>query len=269
MPTASKATKKEAKVTKSTTARQTKSKTTSHEVAQIKDLLEAGVHFGHQTRRWNPRMRPFIFTAKNGVHIIDLTQTAEYLERAAQFVKKVAADGGQIMYVGTKRQAREIIKSAAESVAMPYVTHRWLGGMLTNWQTIEARIKYLKRLENKREEGELGRYTKKEASQVEREIEHLNTMLGGVKDMRRLPAALFVVDIVREHIAILEARKLAIPTVAIVDSNADPDLVDWPIPGNDDAIRSITVITNTITNAIKEGQAAYDAKTPPVEENAE
>ena len=233
---------------------------TSDSAKTLTALLEAGAHFGHQTRRWNPKMGKYIFGAKNNIHIIDLVQTETMLGEAQKFLSSVVAGGGTVLFVGTKRQARPIITEVATKTGMPYVTERWLGGMLTNFATISDRVKYLKKLESQKESGELATRTKKENLLIDDEIAHLNHVLGGIREMRRLPEALFVVDVPREGIAIAEARKLNIPVVAIVDSNADPDLVDYIIPANDDAIRSIKFIVGSIGDAVASARADYLAK---------
>jgi small subunit ribosomal protein S2 len=228
----------------------------------MKALLEAGVHFGHQTRRWNPKMRRFIFSERNGIHIIDLQQTVDRLEAACQFVRNVAAQGEAVLFVGTKKQAQETIETEAKRCFMPYVSSRWLGGTLTNFATIQARIDYLVRLEDGRERGELDRMLKKEALKVEKEIERLNRHLMGIKEMTKLPGALYVVDPSKESIALAEAVRMDIPIVAMVDTNCNPEEVDYPIPSNDDAIRAIKLVTSRIADAVLEGLAAreYAAK---------
>jgi small subunit ribosomal protein S2 len=223
----------------------------------LKDLLEAGAHFGHQTRRWNPKMDRYIYGARNGVHIIDLTKTAPALEAACKFAEDVAKRGGKILFVGTKRQAKAVIRQEATRVGQPYVSERWLGGMLTNFRTIRAQVNRLKKLEGQLESGELAaNYNKKELLGLTQEINKLNFIFGGIKDMEQLPAALFVTDAPREAIALAEAAKLGIPVIAIADSNADPDMIDYPIPANDDAIKSITVIATAIADAAKAGESS-------------
>jgi len=222
-------------------------------VVSMKALLEAGVHFGHQTRRWNPKMAPYIFTDRNGIHIIDLQQTAKYLDQAYNAMRDCAAEG-DVLFVGTKKQAQESIRTEAERCGMPYVNSRWLGGTLTNFRTIRRRIARLNQLKTMREDGTFDMLTKKEVSKYEGEIAKFEKFLGGIKDMERLPAAMFVVDIRKEHIAVREAHRLGIPIFAIVDTNCDPDEVDYLIPGNDDAIRAVKLITNTMANAIIEGR---------------
>ena len=219
----------------------------------MKALLEAGVHFGHRTRRWNPKMKPFIFTERNGIHILDLQQTTARLEQAYNSVRDTVADGGTIVFVGTKKQAQENLAVAAESCGMPYVNYRWLGGTLTNWQTIKQRISYLLELEQRKEMGDFGRLIKKEALKLEQLIEKLNRRLGGLKNMTRLPDLLFVVDVRREAISIKEANILNIPVIAMVDTNCDPDPIDLVIPSNDDAIRAIKLIVNHMADAVNEG----------------
>jgi len=228
----------------------------------MKALLEAGVHFGHQTRRWNPKMRPFIFSERNGIHIIDLQQTVERLEEACEFVRDLAAQGEAILFVGTKKQAQETIETEAKRCFMPYVSSRWLGGTLTNFATIQARIDHLVRLEDARERGEFERMLKKEALKVEKEIARLNRHLVGIKEMTKLPGALYVVDPSKESIAVAEAIRTDIPIVAMVDTNCNPDEIDYPIPSNDDAIRAIKLVTGRMADAVLEGLAAreYAAK---------
>ena len=223
------------------------------ETLTMKSLLEAGVHFGHQTQRWHPRMKQFIFAQRNGIHIIDLQQTMYLLERARQFISNVVAGGDSVLFVGTKRQAQDSIELAAKRCEMFYVKHRWLGGMLTNFPTIQGRIDYLVRLEERQARGGFGLLTKKEGLKLEDEIERLNRNFGGVKEMTRLPGALFVVDIGREKIAVAEGRRMGIPIVAIVDTDGDPNLVDYPIAGNDDAIRSISLVTARMADAVADG----------------
>ncbi len=224
----------------------------------MKALLEAGVHFGHQTRRWNPKMRKFIFSERNGIHIIDLQQTVERLEAACNFVRDVVANGGTVLFVGTKRQAQETIESEAKRCGMPYVTTRWLGGTLTNFNTIQGRIDYLVRLEDAKARGELDHLSKKDRLQKEEEIERLNRYLGGIKEMTSLPAAVFIIDTTKENIAVAEAVRMGIPIVALVDTNCDPDVIDYPIPSNDDAIRAIKLITARIADSVLEGLTARE-----------
>ncbi|WP_272700247.1 30S ribosomal protein S2 [Desulfovibrio sp. Fe33] len=221
----------------------------------MKQMLETGVHFGHQTRRWNPKMRPYIFGARNGIHIMDLQQTVKMFATAHDFIVNTVAKGGKVLFIGTKRQAQESVKAEAERAGMYYVTHRWMGGTLTNFQTIKRSIDRLKTLEQMFEDGSISRYTKKEAVGMNREIKKLNLALGGIKDMTEAPQAVFVIDPKREQIAIQECRKLGIPVVAVVDSNCDPDMVDYIIPGNDDAIRAIKLFATHMADACTEGSA--------------
>lgn len=223
-------------------------------MVNMKELLEAGVHFGHQTRRWNPKMRPYIFMERNGIHIIDLQKTLQMLERAYQAVRDASAEGEVVLFVGTKRQAKEAIREAAQSCGMPYVTERWLGGTLTNFQTIRRSVAKLEELDRMSQDGTYERLPKKEVLRLEKKRAKLQTLLGGIRDMTRLPGMLYVVDTKKEQIAVAEANKLEIPVVAIVDTNCDPDVVDYPIPGNDDAIRSISIITKVIARAVQEGR---------------
>ena len=223
-------------------------------VISMKQLLEAGVHFGHQTRRWNPKMAEYIFAERNGIYIIDLQKTAKKVEEAYSFVRDIAAEGGEVLFVGTKKQAQESIKEEAERVGMYYVNARWLGGMLTNFETIKKRIERLKQIKKMEEDGVFELLPKKEVQNLKNEVEKLEKYLGGIKEMKQIPACMFVVDPKKEKIAIAEAHKLHIPVVAIVDTNCDPDEVDYPIPGNDDAIRAVKLIASTITNAILEGK---------------
>jgi small subunit ribosomal protein S2 len=224
----------------------------------MKALLEAGVHFGHQTRRWNPKMRKFIFTERNGIHILDLQQTVQRLEAACDFVRDLVANGGTLLFAGTKRQAQETIESEAKRCGMPYVTTRWLGGTLTNFFTIQSRIDYLVRLEDAKARGEFEVLPKKERLQKEEEIARLNRYLGGIKEMTSLPKAVFIVDTTKENIAVAEALRMDIPIVALVDTNCNPDVIDYPIPSNDDAIRAIKLITGRIADAVLEGLTARE-----------
>ena len=223
-------------------------------VISMKQLLEAGVHFGHQTRRWNPKMAEYIYTERNGIYIIDLQKTVKKIEEAYAFVKEIAESGQDILFVGTKKQAQDSIKEEAERVGMYYVNARWLGGMMTNFKTIKQRIERLKQLRKMEEDGTFDLLPKKEVIKLNLEIEKLDKYLGGIKDMKKLPGALFIVDPRKEKIAVSEAKKLGIPVVAIVDTNCDPDEVDYVIPGNDDAIRAVKLITATIANAVIEGR---------------
>ena len=229
------------------------------DTATIKQLLEAGAHFGHQTSRWNPRMKSYIFTKRNGIHIIDLEQTVVMLEKACDFIQQVAAEGGSILFVGTKKQAQESIEEEAKRCGMYYVNQRWLGGVLTNFTTIQARIDYLVRLEDQQSRGEFSRLPKKEALKLEEKISRLNQQMGGFKEMTSLPAALFIVDPIKERIALAEARRIGIPVVAIVDTNCCPDDIDHPIPANDDAIRAIKLICSKIADSIIEGRTGITA----------
>ena len=224
-------------------------------VISMKALLESGVHFGHRTHKWHPGMKPYIFTERNGIHIIDLQKTAKALEQAYNLVRDTAQNGGSILFVGTKRQAQDTVQSEAIRSGMPYVTNRWLGGMLTNWRTIRGRVNELERLERMRTTGEITRYTKKEGLIMGREIERLDALLGGIRTLNRLPDAIFVVDVHREFTAIHEANLLHIPVVAMVDTNCDPRDVDYVIPSNDDAIRAIKLIVGKIADAALEGKA--------------
>lgn len=221
-------------------------------VVSMKQLLEAGVHFGHQTRRWNPKMAKYIFTERNGIYIIDLQKTVKKLEEAYLFVRDIVADGKNVLFVGTKKQAQESIKEEAERCGMYFVNARWLGGMLTNFKTIRRRIDRLEQLTKMREDGTFDLLPKKEVIKLNLEIEKLEKFLGGIKDMKSLPGALFIVDPRKEKIAVAEAKKLGIPVVAIVDTNCDPDEIDYVIPGNDDAIRAVKLISQTIANAVLE-----------------
>ena len=220
----------------------------------MKSLLEAGVHFGHQKRRWNPKMKQYIFAHRNGIHIIDLQKTLRMVEDAARFMTETVAQGAKVLLVGTKKQAHDTIMSEAERSGSFYVTTRWLGGTLTNFKTIQSRIDYLVELETRKARGEFARVTKRESLKLQAQIDRLNRHLSGIKEMTEMPGLLFIVDIGKEHIAVAEARKVGIPIIALVDSDCDPDLIDYPIPGNDDAIRSIRLITNRMASAIIEGQ---------------
>ncbi|WP_432039044.1 30S ribosomal protein S2 [Streptomyces cucumeris] len=226
-------------------------------VVTMRELLESGVHFGHQTRRWNPKMKRFIFTERNGIYIIDLLQSLSYIDRAYEFVKETVAHGGSIMFVGTKKQAQEAIAEQATRVGMPYVNQRWLGGMLTNFSTVYKRLQRLKELEQiDFEDVAASGLTKKELLVLSREKAKLEKTLGGIREMQKVPSAVWIVDTKKEHIAVGEARKLRIPVVAILDTNCDPDEVDYKIPGNDDAIRSVTLLTRVIADAVAEGLIA-------------
>ena len=235
-------------------------------VISMKQLLEAGVHFGHQTRRWNPKMAPYIFTERNGIYIIDLQKTVKKIEEAYDFIREVAQDGGEILFVGTKKQAQETIKEEAERVGMHFVDARWLGGMLTNFKTIKKRIERLAQLHTMEEDGTFDLLPKKEVIGLRGEMEKLEKYLGGIKNLKKAPAALFVVDPRKERIAIAEAKKLNIPIVAIVDTNCDPEDVDYVIPGNDDAIRAVKLVVSTIANAVIEGREGKMETTEEAEE---
>ena len=236
------------------------------ETVTIKQLLEAGAHFGHQTSRWHPRMKKYIFTKRNGIHIIDLEQTVSMLARACDFVKQVAAEGGSILFVGTKKQAQETIEEEAKRCGMYHINQRWLGGTLTNFATIQKRIDYLVRLEDQKERGELSRLPKNEALKLEKEVIRLNRLIGGFKEMTSLPAALFIVDITKEMAALAEAKRVGVPVVAVADTNCDPTDIDYPIPTNDDAIKAIRLITSKIADAVLEGKMG---EAPHPEEAAE
>ncbi len=223
-------------------------------IVGLKTLLEAGVHFGHRTKRWNPKMKPFIFTERNGVHIIDLQQTVSQLEKAYNFVRDRVAEGGTVLFVGTKRQASDIIVAEAQRCNMPYVNKRWLGGTLTNFTTIRSRVDYMIELEQRRDYGEFNRLPKKEALKLNEMIERLNLRVGGLRNLTKLPDVVFIVDINREDLAVKEASRLGIPIVAVVDTNCNPDPIDYIIPSNDDAIRSIKLMTSKIADAVIEGR---------------
>jgi len=236
----------------------------------IKQLLEAGAHFGHQTGRWNPRMKNYIFTKRNGIHIIDLEKTAVMLDKACDFIKDVVAGGESILFVGTKKQAQESVQEESERCGMYYVNQRWLGGMLTNFATIQARIDQLVRLEDQMARGELGRLTKKEVLKIGEKIDKLNRQMGGFKEMTALPGAMFIIDPTKERIALAEARRMGVPVVAIVDTNCNPDEIDHPVPANDDAIRAIKLICTKIADAVLEGKMGEaTAVTPEVVEEKE
>ncbi len=234
-------------------------------IISMKQLLEAGVHFGHQTRRWNPKMQPFIFMARNGIHIIDLQQTVTRLNDAYRFVEQLTADGGTLLFVGTKKQAQEAVAEEAKRCGMFYVNQRWLGGMLTNFKTMQSRINYLRDLEARRDRGDFERLPKKEALKMQDEIARLERILGGIKDMRRLPSAIFIIDTRKERTAVLEARRLEIPVIALADTNVDPDEMDYPIPANDDAIRAVRLLCAKIADAAVEGRRELEAKQKDVE----
>ena len=226
----------------------------------MKQLLEAGVHFGHQTRRWNPKMRPYIYGERNGIHIVDLRQTVSQVADAMEFVKQIAIDGGSVLFVGTKKQAQAAVAEAAQRSGMPYVNYRWLGGMLTNFQTIQKRTYYMKELQRLEDTGEMNDRPKKERLKLRRELEKLMKNLGGVATMVRLPEAVFVVDVNTEETAVKEADRLGIPVIALVDTNSDPDPVDYVIPGNDDAIRAADLIASALADAISEGKEIASKK---------
>ena len=236
------------------------------DIANVKQLLEAGAHFGHQTSRWHPRMKKYIFTKRNGIHIIDLEKTATLLGKACDFIRQVAAEGGHVLFVGTKKQAQESIEEEAKRCGMYYVNQRWIGGVLTNFTIIQARIDHLVRLEDQQARGEFTRLPKKEALKLNEEIERLNRQMGGFKEMTKLPDAIFIIDPTKERIALAEAKKAGIPVVAISDTNCNPDEIDHPIPANDDAIRAIKLMCSKIADAIIEGKAGQEL---PVTEGVE
>ena len=236
-------------------------------VVSMKQLLEAGVHFGHQTRRWNPKMAEYIFTERNGIYIIDLQKTVKKIESAYEFIREISSEGKSMLFVGTKKQARDSVKEEAERAGSYYVNARWLGGMLTNFSTIRRRIDRLKQLRSMEEDGTFELLPKKEVIKLNLEIEKLEKFLGGIKEMKSIPGALFIVDPRKERIAVAEAKKLGIPIIAIVDTNCDPDEVDYVIPGNDDAIRAVKLISETIANAIIEGREGQMGAAASEEEN--
>jgi len=229
-------------------------KTADYKIS-LEELLEAGCHFGHQARRWNPKMKPYIYTKREGVHILDLAKTAEKLAEAMKFVRELTKTGRTLVFVGTKRQASAVIKEEANRAGMPYVATRWLGGIITNWEQVEKSIKKMTEFENRKSSGELNKYTKKERLLLEREIERSRRFLGGLSGLKELPGAIFVTDIKKEIVAVQEARKKGLPVVAIVDTNTDPDLADYPIPANDDAVSSIKYITTKIAQAAIDGKS--------------
>jgi small subunit ribosomal protein S2 len=229
-------------------------------VVTMKEMLEAGVHFGHQTRRWNPKMKRFILTERNGLYIIDLHQTLSYIDRAFEFVKETVAHGGTVLFIGTKKQAQGSIAEQATRVGMPYVNQRWLGGMLTNFQTVHKRLQRMKELESLEQAGWEGTATKKEQLMLQREKDKLERTLGGIREMNKVPSAVWIVDTKKEHIAVGEAHKLGIPVIAILDTNCDPDEVEYKIPGNDDAIRSAALLTRVIADAVAEGLVSRAAQ---------
>ena len=226
----------------------------------VKELLDSGVHFGHQTKRWNPKMKPFIFDARNGIHIIDLSKTLVQLEAATDFLATTVRKGGKVIFVGTKKQAQQCVKETAKESGQFYVTERWLGGTMTNFNTIKTSIKRLKEIEKMEADGSINNYVKQEQAVIRREVARLHKYFDGIRSMDKLPAVMFVVDIKREHNAVAEARKLKIPIVALVDTNCDPDLVDYPIAANDDAIRSVRLLLATIGQAITQAQAEFESK---------
>jgi small subunit ribosomal protein S2 len=233
----------------------------------IKALLNAGAHFGHKTERWHPKMAPYIHSKRNGSHIIDLTKTVEGLDAALAFLSKTAGEGKQILLVGTKRQAQDLVKKAAEDTGMPYVTERWLGGMLTNWNTIGGRVKHLQDLENRMASGELAnKYNKLEVQRFQEEIDQMNTLYGGIKELNKKPGAVFIVDIINDANALREANKIGVPVVALVDTNADPSQVAYPIPSNDDAIKTIQLMLSYVTDAINSGKASTKKAADKTEE---
>jgi small subunit ribosomal protein S2 len=232
----------------------------------LEDLLKAGVHFGHLTRRWDPKMKPYIFMERNGIHIIDLQKTLKTMEQAYAAIKEISASGDPILFVGTKKQAKDILKSEAMRSEMPYMVERWLGGTLTNFSTIKKSVRHLENLEKMVLDGTVEKLTKKERLQVEREIDKMKKVFAGIQEMKKIPGAVFVVDIKKEEIAIREAKKLRVPIFAIVDTNCDPTQVDFPIPGNDDSTKSVTVIARVIADAILEGREAIHAKALEAEE---
>jgi small subunit ribosomal protein S2 len=234
----------------------------------LEDLLKSGVHFGHLTRRWNPKMKPYIFMERNGIHIIDLQKTMQNLEKAYNALKEIAATGDPILFVGTKNQAKEILQSEAIRCEMPYIVERWLGGTLTNFSTIKKSIRHLENLEKMNLDGTIEKLTKKERLHIDREIEKMKKVFIGIQDMKKIPSAIFIVDIKKEEIAVKEARKLNIPIFALVDTNCDPDLIDYPIPGNDDSTKSVTIISKIVADAILEGRESIQAKALEEEEMA-
>jgi len=240
------------------------------EEVSVKSLLAAGAHFGHQTSRWDPRMKKYIFTERNGIHIIDLEQTAAMLYKACEFVRDLVAKGEQIIFVGIKKQAKDAVEEEAKRCGMPYVNQRWLGGMLTNFATIQARIDYLVRLEDRKARGEVDCLPKKEALKLGKEIDRLNRQTGGFKEMTRFPGAIFIIDPSKERIAVAEARRTGVPIVAIVDTNCNPDEIDYPIPANDDAVRAVKLICGRIADAVLEGKETRQlAEEEMVSEEAE
>ena len=229
-------------------------------VVAMKELLEAGVHFGHQTTHWNPKMKPYVFGARNGIYIIDLQKTVEATRAACDFVSKISAEGKKVLFVGTKKQAKDVIENEAKRAGTWYVNNRWLGGMLTNYQTVKASIEQLKKLEALKGSPEWNELPKKERSRMDREYDKLKKSLGGIQEMKRLPGALFIIDTIKEHIAIKEAQKLGIPTVAVVDTNSNPDAINYVIPGNDDAVRSVTLFARLIADSCIEGHKVFQER---------
>jgi small subunit ribosomal protein S2 len=229
-------------------------------VVTMKQLLEAGVHFGHQTRRWNPKMRRFIFGERNGIYIIDLQQTLERIDAAYRFIRGTVEEGGTVLFVGTKKQAQEPVQEQAQRSGMPYVNYRWLGGSLTNFQTVHSRVSQLRELERLVQSGETAQMPKKEALKITRDLTKLQRNLGGIRNLEKLPSAIFVIDTKKEHIAVTEANRLGIPVVAVVDTNCDPDVIDYVIPGNDDAIRSATLMSRVVADAVEEGRVLAQRK---------
>ena len=238
-------------------------------MSNVKELLDAGVHFGHQTRRWNPKMREFIFEARNGIHIIDLVKTASQIETAAEFLKGIVSKGGKVLLVGTKKQAQATIKETAEATGQPYVCERWLGGMMTNLNTIKRSIKRMLELEAMESDGKMAEFVMQEQSMLRRELSRLHLRLNGIRDLSDKPDAIIIIDIKREHNALAEARRLRVPIVAIVDTNTDPTLVEYPIAGNDDAIRSIKAVLGAVTKPMIEARAAYEATAAKLKAEAE
>ena len=238
-------------------------------MSNIKELLDAGVHFGHQTRKWNPKMKEFIFEARNGIHIIDLVQTASQIETAAEFLKGIVAKGGKVLFVGTKKQAQLTIRETAEATGQPYACERWLGGMMTNLKTIKRSINRMVELETMETDGRMAEFVKQEQSMLRRELNRLHIRLNGIRDLATKPDAIFIVDIKREHNALAEARRLRVPIIAIVDTNTDPTLVDYPIASNDDAIRSIKAVLGLVTRPMVEARAAYEAASAKMKADAE
>lgn len=226
-------------------------------MAPLREMLEAAVHFGHQTQKWNPKMRKFLYGSKNGVHIFDLEKTQEYLEKALDYLKRSAAAGKVILFVSTKPQAAHLIREAAEATKMPYVIHKWLGGLLTNFSTMKQRIRYFRTLKEQEKSGDFQKYTKKEASELRKKIEKLEAALGGVRELDRLPDVIFLADVVRDRIVVKEANKMKVPVVGITDSNADPDGIAHPIPANDDAIKSLTYLILKVKDAILQGKGSH------------